>query len=177
LLTRHWGSVVEGSFINAFFEIPSLFAELFICHAGTCCHGVGSKCDQLSCCGSLLDLVRTDSYSYITLSSLSFCNAGRECRNNCFNGDQFVGVYNPLKHYRFVASVFLVALGYLLASIFTGKHVTSFTWWHHVILIVTVYAVVCWFVDIDADAAEGVSTSFFAEHSISRDYRNMVQAQ
>lgn len=82
-----------------------------------------------------------------------------------------------MKHYRFVASVFLTALGYLLGHIYANKRVAGFTWWHNVILVVAVYAVVCWFVNIDADAAEGISTSFFAEHTLAKDYQSMVQAQ
>ena len=90
---------------------------------------------------------------------------------------QFVGGYNPMKHYRFVASVFLTTVGYLLGHIYADKRVTNFTWWHNVILVIIVYAVICWFVDIDADAAEGISTSFFAEHTLATDYERMVQAQ
>lgn len=177
LLTRHWGSVVGGSFVNGFFELPTLIVEFLTCHAGTCCHSLGSKCDQKCPMGVCFDLVRTDSYSYITLTSLPFCNAGRECHNLCMNGDQFVGGYNPMKHYRFVATVFLVALGYLLGHIYANKHVVGLTWWHLVVIIFTVYACVCWFVNITADAAEGISTSFFAEHTLARDYQSMVQAQ
>jgi len=67
-----------------------------------------------------------------------------------------------MKHFRFVASVFLTALGYLLGQIYANKRVVVFTTWQNVILVVIVYAVVCWFINIDADAAEGISTSFFA---------------
>lgn len=80
-----------------------------------------------------------------------------------------------MKHYRFVASVFLTTLGFLLAHIYVNKRVIDFTWWHNVVLIVIIYSVVCWFVNIDADAAEGISTSFFAEFR-NRDYQDMRYA-
>jgi hypothetical protein len=65
----------------------------------------------------------------------------------------FVGGYNVLKHYRFAATIFLVSLTYLLGLIFANLRVTRFTLWHNIILVVIAYAVVTWFVDIDADAA------------------------
>lgn len=69
-----------------------------------------------------------------------------------------------MKHYRFAASVFLTTVGYLLAHIYANKRVLNFTWWHNVILVIIVYAIVCWFINIDADAAEGISTSFLYEN-------------
>jgi len=54
--------------------------------------------------------------------------------------------------------------------------VVGFTWWHNVILIVISYAVVTWFVDIDADAAEGISTSFLAENYKAQSFENMQLA-
>ena len=32
LVGRHWGSVVGGSFLNAFFGIPTIIVELLTCH-------------------------------------------------------------------------------------------------------------------------------------------------
>ncbi|MCB1084407.1 MAG: hypothetical protein KDK61_08860, partial [Simkania sp.] len=71
----------------------------------------------------------------------------------------------------------LVALGFLLGHIYANKHVAGLTWWHLVVIIMTVYCCVWTFVNFTADAAEGISTSFFAEHSLARDYQSMVQAQ
>jgi len=88
-----------------------------------------------------------------------------------------VGGFNLIKHYRFVASVFLTALGYLLGQIYANKRVAGFTWWHNVILVLIAYIVVCWFINIDADAAEGISTSFLAEYRLHNNYDNLVHAQ
>lgn len=81
-----------------------------------------------------------------------------------------------MKHYRFVASTFLVTLLYILGSIYVNKRVVNFYWWQNVVLIVISYAVICWFVDISADAAEGISTSFLTENSING-YEEMRFAQ
>jgi hypothetical protein len=112
--------------------------------------------------GYLFNLIRTDAYGYINLSGQAFCNSGRACYQNCEASGMFVGGYNVIKHYRFAATVFLVSLCYLFGHIFSNLRVVGFTWWHNVILIVISYAVVSWFVAIDADAAEGISTSFLA---------------
>ena len=41
------------------------------------------------------------------------------------------------------------------------------------ILVVISYAIITWFVNIDADAAEGICTSFLVEHSKAQRYQNM----
>jgi hypothetical protein len=175
LITRHWGSVVAGSFMNGFFEVPTLLIELLTCHRRTCCNKLGVCCEK-SCCGGwgcFFHLVRTDSYAYINLAGEPFCNAGRECYDVCIQADQFVAGYNPMKHYRFAASVFLTTLLYILGSIYVNKRVVNFYWWENVVLVVISYAVVCWFVDISANAAEGVSTSFLTEYAVCHGYEGM----
>lgn len=82
-----------------------------------------------------------------------------------------------MKHYRFAASVLLTTIGYLLGHIYADKRLVQLTWWHEVVLVIIVYAVICWFVNIDADAAEGIAISFFKEHSAVNDYQRMNYAQ
>jgi hypothetical protein len=78
LLCKNWGSVVAGSFLNAFFEIPTLIVELLVCHPQTCCAKCGTFClNSCNCCTSFFNLVRTDAYSYINLAGIPFCNSAR----------------------------------------------------------------------------------------------------
>ncbi len=71
LLCKNWGSVVGGSFLNAFFEIPTLLIELLVCHPQTCCSKIGTVCyNSCNCLTCFFDLVRTDAYSYINISGL-----------------------------------------------------------------------------------------------------------
>lgn len=64
------------------FEVPTLIAELFICHPTACCSKLGATCYRsCNCFTCFFDLVRTDSYSYINIAGIPFCNAGRECKN------------------------------------------------------------------------------------------------
>ena len=58
-----------------------------------------------------------------------------------------------MKHYKFLASVFLTTLMYILGSIYVNKRVYSFYWWENVVLIVISYATVVWFIDVSANAA------------------------
>ena len=156
--------------MNAFFELPMLFAELFTCHPRTCCNKLGTTCDKC-CCGCLFSYVRTDAYSYINLTGVPFCNAGTECYENChFATDHFVGWFNPMKHYKFLAATFLTTLMYILGSIYVNKRVYTFHWWENVVLIVISYATVVWFIDISANAAEGILTSYLTEYRIGSGY-------
>jgi hypothetical protein len=80
-----------------------------------------------------------------------------------------------MKHYRFLASVFLTTLMYILGSIYVNKRVYSFHWWENVVLIVISYATICWFVDINADAAEGILTSYLVEYRLSNAYNGEMK--
>lgn len=171
LVTKNWGSVVAGSFLNAFFEIPTLIAELFTCHKGTACNRAGEACESnLFCFDYVFNLIRTDVYSYINLSGIPYCNSARECAKICHANDQFVGNYNPLKHLRFVITVFAVAFCTLFGFIFANIRLNTLSFWHIAFVIVVVYAVLSWFIDICVDAAESIATSFFVEHFQSHDY-------
>ena len=73
LIWNHWGSVVGGSFLNAFFELPTFIFNLFRCHPGTCCEKAGQTCFKYNPLANLMDLVRTDVYACINITSLPYC--------------------------------------------------------------------------------------------------------
>jgi hypothetical protein len=85
LFSNHWGSVVAGSFLNAFFEVPTLLVELVTCHRNTGFENAAPFCEDKCPWHYFFGLVRTDAYSYINLSGLDFCNAGRNCYTLCGN--------------------------------------------------------------------------------------------
>ena len=61
-----------------------------------------------------------------------------------------------------------------LASYFVLRAIhPHFSIWQLGILVVFLYAIITWFVDIHADAAEGLQTSFLAEHELENDYAYM----
>lgn len=177
LITKNWGSVAGGSFINAFFEIPSLLLELVVCHKKTCCSRLGETCDsRCSCFSFISDLVRTDAYAFIHFSGLGFCTAARECAKINRETDTFVGTQNPFKRYRFIVHVFAVALLSFLGYLFANVRVININFWHIATIITLSYAVVTWFIDIYGAGAEGVSTCFYAEHYTARSYEFMQRA-
>lgn len=162
LLTKNWGSLAAGSFVNGFFELPTLVVELFTCHKDTCCNKVGDYCDsKCFCLDYLFNLVRTDTYTYINLSGIPYCNSARSCANVCQFSNEFVGKYNPLKHYRFVVHVLIVTISSLLGYIFTYIRVYHVTFWHIFCIIVFSYAVGSWLLGLGIDPAESISTNFF----------------
>lgn len=154
LICNHWGSVVGGSFLNAFFEIPTLLAELLICHPTTCCSKLGVICyNSLSCFTCFFDLVRTDSYGYINMSGIPFCNASRECKKICENSKTFVGTHSPIKHYRFIAHTFLLTAVLIAAWFILRARLWVYGFWHLTLIIVVIYITITWFIDIHAHAA------------------------
>lgn len=78
-----------------------------------------------------------------------------------------------MKHYRFAAHVFCVVAVLLMGYLILRFRVINVGFWHLVVLLVVIYAIVTWFVEIHADAAEGIQTSFLAEHYSSEGYPYM----
>ena len=69
-----------GSFLNAFFNLLDFLLETLRCYPDGSCGACAGCCDTLcGCCAFLFDLVRTDVYSYINLTGISYCNAARNC--------------------------------------------------------------------------------------------------
>jgi len=128
--------------------------ELFTCHPETCCSTLGSvcynNCNWFTC---FFDLVRTDSYSYINIAGIPFCNASRECKKICQNSKQFVGTYSPIKHYRFAAHVFAVSIVFLASWFILRSRLWSYGFWNITLLVVISYITVTLFVDLHANAA------------------------
>ena len=150
--------------------------ELLTCHPEACCPKLGTCCyNSCSCLTCFFDLVRTDAYSYINMSGIPFCNAARQCKKICGNSEHFVGSYNPMKHYRFAAHVLCVAAVFLMTWFILRARMINPGFWHYVLLIVVIYMIVTWFVDIHADAAEGIQTSYLSEFELERDHSFMHQ--
>ena len=66
---------------------------------------------------------------------------------------------------------------YILGSIYVNKRVYSFYWWENVVLIVISYATVVWFIDISANAAEGILTSYLTEYRLGAGYGEVRWAE
>ena len=78
-MCKNWGSVVGGSFLNAFFNLFDLISDLFKCDPKGSCSKCSSCFKVCCCCDYVFELVRTDAYAYINLSGVPYCNAARQC--------------------------------------------------------------------------------------------------
>jgi hypothetical protein len=154
LLCYHWGSVVFGSFVNGFFYLPTMLLEMLICHPDTCCSKMGTCC--YSTCGCLLTLcnsVRSDAYAYTSMTGIPYCNAAMNCGRLCERSKHFVGQHSPIRHYRFVAHVFVVGVVLIPAWFILRGRVWNYGFWHFVLLVVVAYTTATWFLNIHADSA------------------------
>lgn len=68
-----------------------------------------------------------------------------------------------MKHFRFAAHVLCVAAVFLMTWFILRKRMVNPSFWHYFVLIIVIYAIVTWFIDIHADAAEGLQTSYLSE--------------
>ena len=167
LLCKHWGSVVGGSFLNAFLTVPRLIVELFVCHPQTCCSGLGTTCyNSCSWFSCLFDLVRSDAYSYINLSGIPFCNSARQTKKINERNPSYIGSHSPMDHYRFAAHAFLIPVTLLTTWFILRARVWNPNVWHWLVLTFVIIAILSWFINILADAAEGIQTSFLAEREL-----------
>lgn len=165
-LCKHWGSVVGGSFLNAFFSLPTLVAQVFICHPEACCAKCGAICfNKCNCCTCFFDLIRTDAYSYMNLTGIPFCNSARSCQKICSDSRHFVGSHSPMSMYRFAAHVLAVSLVALLTYFILKYRVDNFGFWHLAIGIALILTCVTYFIKIHSDSAEGIQTSFLVERN------------
>ena len=72
-----------------------------------------------------------------------------------------------MRHYKFAAHIFCVAAVFLMTWFILRKRVWYSNFWHYAILIVVIYAILTWFINIQADAAEGLQTAYLAEREIN----------
>lgn len=155
LLCKNWGSVVGGSFLNAFFNFFDFLYETFRCYPEGCCGKCAPLCGKISklCCCNCYDLVRNDAYSYINLTGIPYCNSARNCQALCNNSRLFIGNQSVMFFYRLTAHAFCVGLAALLAywmmkSRNDGIHPGTL-----IIILILSYCLVTYFIDIHADAA------------------------
>lgn len=174
LVGKNWGSVVAGSFANAFLRIPSNVLEQCICHPDGCCARCGQSCsNNCNWCLSLLALIRTDSYSYINIFGVPYCDSSRECEKLCENSQHFVGMQSAMRNFRIVAGVVLVGLGVALGYLILAVRVQTLNIWFAIDLFVVVIGSMSFFASIHPSTAEGIQTSFLVEAYLSTGYDYM----
>lgn len=71
-----------------------------------------------------------------------------------------------MNHYRFAAHAFLISAAILMTWFILRARVWNANLWHWIVLIVVLYAILNWFINILGDAAEGIQTSFLVEREL-----------
>ncbi len=174
LLCKNWGSVAAGSFMNAFLGLPSAIIELLICHPGGHCGRCGYCCkNTFYGMFSLIGLIRTDSYSYINIFGIPYCDAGIECEKLCNQSQHFLGFQSAMRNFRLVACVVLLTSGILLSFLILEFRVSSPNIWFAIDLGILVLGVGSFFASIHPNIAEGIQTSFLVESYLASGYEYM----
>lgn len=118
-------------------------------------------------------MVRTDVYSYINYSGLSYCPSAKECRRVCANSPAFAGAHSPLKNYRLIAHIVAVGAVFLGGWFLQRAQMDNYDAWNYGIYVVVILMIVTWFVSIFSDSAEALQTSFFVEKLTQPEYALM----
>lgn len=92
------------------------------------------------------DIVRTDAYSYINLSGIPFCDSARNCSYLCQKSKQFVGNHSSIKHFRFVAYVFLISLVCFMSQWILNYRMYNIGFWNLFIGVIVIYNIMVYFV-------------------------------
>lgn len=149
----NFGSVVGGSFLNAFFNFIDFLFELLRCYPEGRCGMCAPLCTSFSkCIGCFFDLVRNDAYAYINLTGIPYCNAARNCEVLCSSSKLFIGSQSVMFFYRLCAHIFCVGATTLLCYGLMRIRIGGIHFLSLLIILVLAYCVVTYFIDIHADA-------------------------
>jgi len=80
-----------------------------------------------------------------------------------------------MDHYRFAAHAFLIPVALLICWFILRARVWNPNVWHWIVLTVVLIAILSWFINILADAAEGLQTSYLAERELEEGNFNNMQ--
>ena len=154
LMKYNFGSVVGGSFLNAFFNFFDFVFEIFRCYPEGNCAACASCCSCFSkFCGCFFDLVRNDTYAYINLTGIPYCNAARNCQKLCRSSHIFVGTQSVMYLYRLAAHVFCIGFTVLFGYWFMKLRIDDINTQSLILILLLSYCFVTYFIDIHADSA------------------------
>lgn len=157
----HFGSVVGGSFLNAFFNLIDFFLEALRCYPDGTCPACAPFCNNLfSACANLFDLVRTDVYSYTNLTGVDYCNSARYCEHLIETSRLFVGSQSLLYFYRISAYSFTIGFTIIVTYFIEKSHLGYIDLLSLFVVALFSYCVLSYFVDLHPDFAEGIQISY-----------------
>lgn len=96
------------------------------------------------------------------MSGIPFCNSARQAKKINERNPTYIGSHSPVGHYRVAAQTFLIPVTLLATWFILRARVWNANLWHWIVLTVVLYSILQWFINILADAAEGLQTSYLA---------------
>ena len=123
--------------------------------------------EKFCCCNYLLELIRSDSYSYINLTGIPYCNAARQCEalgrySKICNNPHF-----SIKIYRNASHIFAIGLAALLSYVILDSRTNQYGnydhFWIAAAVVFVTYSMGTYFVDIHSCGAEGILVSYLTE--------------
>lgn len=156
--------MVGGSFLNGFFNFINFVLEMVRCYPdGNCavCAPVSKCFTNYFCC--FFDLVRNDTYAYINLTGIPYCDSARNCESLCNHSSIFVGRQSVMFLYRLCSHVFCIGTTIFFVSLLMLKETGSINLSIVALMILFTYCLVTYFIDVHADAAEGIQVSYLLE--------------
>jgi len=167
LFTKHFGSVVGGSFMTGFFSIGDYLFDFIKPDEKENPEGAYTLCFNSVCdvCIRIFDLVRSDAMSYIFLTGNPLCNSSRYCEYLCDQSLLTDSSQSTSRSYRICAH-FLIAGGVAIAGLFMkGSGLSTYT---IIAIIVLAIFIATFFVSIHADAAEAIQIIFLGDEEFTK---------
>jgi hypothetical protein len=158
LITKHFGSVIGGSFITGYFSIVDYLFDLIKPPSRNDEDSAYSSYFNFACgsCLKLLDLVRSDSMAYINLTGVPFCNSARYCEYLCDKSLILDESQSTSRTYRLCAHFLIAGLVGILSMYIAGEITGTLV---ALILVLSLF-ISTYFISIHADAAEAIIILF-----------------
>jgi hypothetical protein len=110
-----------------------------------------------------MELIRTDVYAYINLTGIAYCVAGRDCEKTCKKNTLYIGNKSILYFYRICCYIFTVGLTALFCFWIMKSKNNDLNLVSLIVIIILSYCILTYFVDVHADAAEGLELCYNIE--------------
>jgi hypothetical protein len=158
LITKNFGSVVAGSFMNGFFSFFDLIFDLLRPdpHSTFECYNQVYSC-AFRKIGDFFNLVRADAFAYIALSGNPYCNASRYCEFIYSEAIWFEDSQSISRSYRICSHLLLAGVVGLVNFLLQGKDTSLFV--VLVVFILSLFISTLW-ISLHADATDAIQVTF-----------------
>lgn len=167
MIKYHLGSVIGGSFLNAFFNIIDFVFESLRCYPDGRCNKMAPCCNIIfeTFLGFLCNLVRTDVYSYVNMAGIPYCNACRNCEEINRKSNEFVGAQSIEFFYRGCSYISCVGICFIICYFIEKNRIDAINFESLIVILLLTYCILAYFIDFHANAAEGIHvTSVLERH-------------